>query len=279
MNKEKKFDLMLDSGAFSAWTQKKEIDIDEYIAFIQRWKDYIKYYINLDSIPKDPMKNPTKQEAEEAAQKSWDNLKYMESKGLTPLPVYHRGEDLQWLQKMINEGYTYICVAPHAPSVEDKILFLDIVFDFICDEEGYPRINLHALGTTSVHILFRYPWFSSDSTTWSRAGRYGDIFIPQLGEDGNFIYNKSPMIVGVCKEERNMKRHINHLYCLPKQVRQKMEKYINDKGYSLEELSSNWVKRDELNLVYWMDVEKYAKIEKFDRTLMMKGIFDKESWE
>ena len=35
MNENKKIELFLDSGAFSAWTQKVEINIQDYIEFIK----------------------------------------------------------------------------------------------------------------------------------------------------------------------------------------------------------------------------------------------------
>ena len=47
MNRIKWF---LDSGAFSAFTQGAEIDIQEYIEFIKEHKDYLEAYANLDVI-------------------------------------------------------------------------------------------------------------------------------------------------------------------------------------------------------------------------------------
>ena len=48
--KNNKVELFLDSGAFSAFTQKVTIDIQEYIAFIKEHEDIIDVYANLDVI-------------------------------------------------------------------------------------------------------------------------------------------------------------------------------------------------------------------------------------
>ena len=74
-------EIFLDSGAFTAHSQGKKIDIDKYIEFINRNKNFIKLYANLDVIGnwKETIKNQ----------------KYMEKKGLNPIPTFHMGENIK----------------------------------------------------------------------------------------------------------------------------------------------------------------------------------------
>ena len=52
-------DVFLDSGAFTAWSQNKPIDIQKYITYIKQYKDKFRVYANLDVIgnPEETLKN------------------------------------------------------------------------------------------------------------------------------------------------------------------------------------------------------------------------------
>ena len=51
--------LFIDSGAFSAWTRGKQIDVDEYINWINERADFIDLYGQIDVIPGDRVKGHT----------------------------------------------------------------------------------------------------------------------------------------------------------------------------------------------------------------------------
>ena len=78
--------ILLDSGAFSAWRLGKPINIDEYCDFVAANECWISRCFNLDVI------NPAA--PEEAANASFANLLRMRKQGLNPIPVFHVGEDL-----------------------------------------------------------------------------------------------------------------------------------------------------------------------------------------
>jgi hypothetical protein len=124
--------IMVDSGAFSAWTKDKEINLDEYISFIKRFEDDISYYINLDVIPGDPGRKPTAKEIDFSANKGWENYQKMLEEGLNPIPVFHFGEDIKWLRRIIDSGVNYVglggIVGRPRPLVKK---WLDKVFDMM----------------------------------------------------------------------------------------------------------------------------------------------------
>ena len=99
--------LLLDSGAFSAWRQGVRPDLDDYIAFILSNREYLGSYVNMDVIPGSWGCSP-----EESAQQSWAHLKYMEEHGLHPDPVFHQGEPIYCLERLIDAGYTRIGISP-----------------------------------------------------------------------------------------------------------------------------------------------------------------------
>jgi len=143
--------IFLDSGGFSAWKSNVEINIDEYIQHIKN--NYIGKYINLDVV-----NNP---------EKSYENLKYMESNGLQPIPVFHLGSDLKYLQQLVDEEYYYICLGGTVgKSRKERIKFFDECFS------KFPNTYFHGLGMTDPKLMNKYPWFSVDSTTWLSGRKY-----------------------------------------------------------------------------------------------------------
>src|SRR5690606_11430218 len=102
--------IMLDSGAFSAWTRGEILKLDDYITFIKRYEGRLNSYINLDVIPGTRGTVPTVKEVEYAAAASLDNYKSMVAAGLRPIPVFHYGENLRWLDRLLEAGADYICL-------------------------------------------------------------------------------------------------------------------------------------------------------------------------
>lgn len=214
--KNEPISLFIDSGAFSAFTQKISIDITEYIKFLKDNQHVIDIYANLDVIGD--------------AEATYQNQLIMEKAGLTPIPTFHMNEDFKYLELYINK-YNYIALGGMAKVNRSNktILYkwLDKCFSLICDEQGYPKVKVHGFAATSISIMVRYPWYSVDSTSWILASRYGIIYIPKENILSNVykigISNQSPM-----KEIKG--RHFSNL---SPQLRDKILSKIEEKGYQV----------------------------------------------
>lgn len=162
----------LDSEEFIAYR-------DAYIEYVRKVGKYMAGYINMDIINN--------------AEESYKSLKYMEKKGVKPLPVFHLGGDINWLKRYIKEGYEYICIGGIVPNrfATVKPILDKIWSDILTDSNGMPKIKVHGLAVTSFHLLKRYPWYSTDSASWRKAGAYGKIFIPRRKGNG-WDFNKTP---------------------------------------------------------------------------------------
>ena len=77
--------MMLDSGAYSAFTRGKEIDIDQYADYCKTNGHMFECCVTLDVIGD--------------GKRSYENWLYLRKKGLPVLPVYHIGTDEKWLVK------------------------------------------------------------------------------------------------------------------------------------------------------------------------------------
>ena len=212
-----KVDLFLDSGAFSAWTQGIEINIQDYINFIKEHKDYINVYANLDVIG-DP-------------EATWKNQLIMEEAGLDPLPVFHKNEPVKYLLKYL-ENYDYIALGGMV-GAPDLLPWLDTMFsNYLTNPDGMPKVKVHGFGLTSLRLLLRYPWWSVDSTSWVVTGRLGSIYIPRY-RSGRWIYDENSWKVAVSSRSPNLKEAGKHIDTFSPRQKQIFLDYIHDKGYKL----------------------------------------------
>lgn len=159
--------LIMDSGAFTAWKLGKPIALQDYCNFLDQNKDWITDYINLDEIiPSDP---------EEAARRSMRNLEWMMERGYKPMPVFHAREDISWLKRMVDMGCPCICLAGLSlPSQSARREWYNLCWNHLVNTAGRPIVKVHALGEGREAPLLEFPWFSADSTSWAYASqRYG----------------------------------------------------------------------------------------------------------
>lgn len=162
--------LFLDSGAFSAWTQKTKIDIYVYIDFIKKHETCFSVYAALDHI--------------ESEKKSITNYQRMKKAGLSPLPTYHIGEDLSTLKFYIDHT-SYIALGGIAKVHKNfRIPWLDSIFEKYPDPE---KIGFHGFGIQDEILIKRYPWKSVDASSCHMQARYGGIYVPGIKGRGRWV--------------------------------------------------------------------------------------------
>ena len=149
-------DIMVDSGAFSAFTLGSVIELDEYAEWVRYWGKYFTVYANLDVIG-DP--RATK-----------DNQMALEAKGLAPLPIFHAGEPWEYLDGYL-EAYPYIMLGGMVPYAKEKNRLMPWLIKCFKKAEG--KAVYHGLGLTSWYSLTSLPWYSVDSSSWASGFRYG----------------------------------------------------------------------------------------------------------
>jgi hypothetical protein len=184
-------DLMIDSGAFSAFMKGEKVNLADDIAFLKANSQWIRTYVSLDVIPGSPEHPPTDRERELAAIRSHANQQEMKAHGLTPLPVFHQGEAIYWLERMLRDGERYICISPREQSRRtEQRRWMDKAFAVL---KG-TGVKTHGLGVTRPDFMQRYPWTSVDSSTWSKSAGYGRILVPKGNGWGGFDYGTDPFV-------------------------------------------------------------------------------------
>lgn len=291
MNLKNKVNLFLDSGAFSALTQGIEINIYQYIDFIKKHLDVLEVYATLDFIPKKDT-GPSKKMS---AEKTLENQRIMEEAGLSPLPCFHVGEPLEYLEYYI-KNYDYITLGGMVGKQKGTLIpWLDLVFEkFICDKNGMPKVKVHGFGLTSLSLMLRYPWYSVDSTSWVMTSRMGSIYVPRY-RNGKWIYDENSWSVAVSSRSPRKAETGKHIDTFSPKHRDIILDYIHSKGYKLgksrfeyypqshelgkkerwaekkpknknalrlleiieeDGISNHYQLRDEMNIIYFQDLEK-----------------------
>lgn len=161
----------VDSGAFSATNRKLEINVDEYIEWLNQHHDNFIMYCCWDSIPVGDL------DPEECARKTWENYLYMKDKLDEPRKLvycYHYGEDIKWLKQALENGVKLIALGGLAKRGKNqRKVFLEEVEKVVKD---YDDLIIHAFGMTSFEILERFEFITSaDSSTWLYPAKYSEI--------------------------------------------------------------------------------------------------------
>jgi len=246
--------LFIDSGAFSAWTQGKPIDVDKYIDWINERSDFIELYGQVDTIPASITQTGTRDVYDEAARKTWENYLYMRPKMKNPdglLYTYHVGEPIKYLKQALEwtdengKHIPYIAlggsVGKPAP-VRRK--FFDTCFKAI-RESSNPDVKVHAFGMTDLELLESYPITSADSTSWIMVGAMGNI----MTDYG---------VIGISKNQSGDKKHYSNL---PKEAWDKITEAVNKFGFTIDDLSESRKNRIMYNAMYMID-----RVSKLDNT-------------
>lgn len=241
--------IFVDSGAFSAFTRRQVVDLDDYVNFVNSYKGMFEVIVQLDKIPSEPGKKRTLEQIEESAELSWENFLYMVTvvhDWRKVVPVFHNGEKFTHLQRMLEHRFEdgtpidYIGISPgHFLSVKDKQHWIEQCFRVI-KASSNPNVKVHAFGMTSLNVLEQYPFHSADSTSWLMTSATGQIMTPW----GN---------VSMSDKRTDMPDHFDHM---PKEIKDQIEEFVNKYGHTTEECRTDYKARGMINLQYLTDWAK-----------------------
>ena len=192
----------LDSGSFTMWTKARDYaqqhncgewefyDTEEFWTYMANYVEFVKEYslgidlcANIDVLPF-KLKRGTPPSGMDSYSLSYRNLKWLEKQGLNPVPVVHYGEPSltinKWLRVYVEEGYQLIALGGLVGSITKDACdeWIDSCFKFVT-VDGHPQVDFHGFGITSHRHFLRYPWYSVDSTSWTKKGGFGSVIVPR----------------------------------------------------------------------------------------------------
>lgn len=171
--------LKLDSGAYTAWTKGKQVDVDAFAEWVHRIKSEIPEIdvtaVNLDVIPGTFGVDSTAREREASMRDSMKNADRLRSLGVDPIEVFHQDEPMEYLDELLARRAPggIVAISPRNDvKTKWKKAWMDVVYARLLTD--WPQVpKTHILGTTTGHVVQRYPAYSADSAQWTYFNIYG----------------------------------------------------------------------------------------------------------
>lgn len=257
---EERGPLLVDSGAFSVAHSNIKIDIDQYIDYINNHPT-IENFIELDVIPYPVLNQET---AKYTAEKSWENYLYMIERvddWEKILPVFHFGEDLKYLERILAFEYKgkkvpFMCIGGrHGVSTNKQEKYFNTIYRKVHNSPN-PDIKIHVLGMTVFSTLEKFPFYSADSTTYLQNAIYGKVFL-------------SGTAINISKGN---KKQDNFEY-YPEHAKAAVIKEIEDKGYTLEQLQDDYMSRLRFNIDFVLEFSHGYEYSGYDCFKKSRGLF------
>ncbi len=233
-------DLFLDSGAFTAFTKNKEIALDGYAEYIKAIPGMWTACSSLDVIGS----------GDEAAEASYQNFRALIELGVDVKPVWHVREPDRHLARLVNEKWPYIFIGGMVPeSVPWLMQRLDGVWSTIlATKDGRAKCKTHGFGLTDSKLMFRYPWFSVDSTSWLMKGVYGLVlFRLPSGRLQSVVFSEDST------EARKFKGW--HYFNLTAAEKRQVEGWLEPYGVTPQQLATHYSFRDAVNAATYQNLE------------------------
>ena len=157
--------FLLDSGAFTFMNNSKSVDfdlyLDKYIDFII--EKNIKYFFELDI------------DSIVGYKKVLQLRERLERKtGRKCIPVWHKSRGLEEYKKICKE-YDYIAIGGIVTNEIKRNEYK--YFDQLLTIARKNKCKVHGLGFTNMKMLYKYPFYSVDSSSWVNGARFGQFHL------------------------------------------------------------------------------------------------------
>lgn len=230
------YPTFVDSGAFSAYSRGIDIDVDEYIAWLNEWHPNLERYCCFDTIPTNDITPDI------SAPKTWENYLYMRDRLVDPSKLvycFHYGEDISYLIQALESGIDYVALGGVARKGRKQRyeFFTKLIPIF----EMYPNVHVHAFGMTALDVLNDFPYIdSSDSSSWLYPPKFLRIDTDNFGT----------VFFGTDKtKEINAKESVDNLSPLEMRI---LEQELDARGFTVDDMYQN-KHRSDWNILYWVD--------------------------
>ena len=169
-------EVMCDSGAYQLQTGTAEVYIKSYALWLNLLlpkHPEVVGYMNLDILG-DPVA-------------TLENQFYLESEGLHPIPAWHSGEEMSFLD-LYCEHYEWVAIGG---LVSGMVRGQNLVKLSNLITQRYPNTKFHffGIGISGVKAYLQVRPYSCDFSTWSTTARFGNVIVP----DKKQIIREAPL--------------------------------------------------------------------------------------
>jgi hypothetical protein len=227
--------IFLDSGAFSAFTLGVELSVDEYCNYIKKNEDIIR--------KEDGILMASVLDGIGDALKTYRNQLEMEARGVKPLPCFHFGEDMRYLDYYV-ENYEYITLGGMVGATTEQLsLWLSKVWESkLIDGAGRAKLKVHGFGITSVPLMEDFDWYSCDSSSWIQSAAFGTVIMPGASR------SKPAWPIAVSTKSPSKHDYGQHITTLSDIEIEHLDTILGRSGFNKERLGEVYESRAAYNL-------------------------------
>jgi hypothetical protein len=232
-------EVLIDSGAYSAYRQKQVIPHDEFLT----WHSKVPRNPRLMAAALDDLQDPRR-----------SSQNFLQSREYGLFPTYHQGEPLEGLLEYLKislvvglGGLVRDCKVKARPEQNDEHPWLEECF------LQAPGERFHLFGVSDIRTVRRFPTASSaDSSTAGMAAVFGCIMYPPRNPlTGKIDPNKNLIRIGM-----SAKSNYNRLQDLKPGVRAVVLSYLEAEGFLASKLETKAYERQVFNI---LQMEKQLK--------------------
>lgn len=157
-------DVVIDSGAFTAYNSGKAIDLDRYIDWLRGHRKAIRFGFALDVIGDHA-----------ASARNYDRMREALGTAVQVVPTWHIGSPWPELERLCREA-DYVSIGGAVPFFRQQTMLMRhlIRAHKVAREHG---TSLHGLGLTGQDVMNRLPWASVDSSSWTMPRRMPLVYL------------------------------------------------------------------------------------------------------
>jgi hypothetical protein len=206
------------------------VDYSAYVeSMTKKYKRRFDFYVNVDYRQHCPA--------------IYEVLQRLYKLGCRAVPVYHGDASLDWVRRYIDDGHKLIGVGrcQATGSGTRKQRYFDTLFNLLIKHD----IAAHGFMLTDTD-MFRYPWYSVDSTSWLKAASFGSIY--DYAVAGNLPVLRAVYVSDVGR--KNAQPFKTYSPTQRKELRQKVEA----RGADLEKLQSSLAARGLYNAKLFLEI-------------------------
>lgn len=231
--------FMWDCGAVSVRNKKIKITLED---FVQSVREIPPSVVPITIVGLDVIGDPI------TSQKNYLRLKYDFGFGNGFLPTFHYGEDMSYLETIVEEGFDYIGLggvgAGDRLSQEPLRDWIRNVMFVNGDNRTlrYPHVKWHGFAQTSKITMAMFPYYSVDSAAWVKNSMLGKILTPF----GDWRASDDPR-TGI---------DVQHIERAGEKTLQKLEEWFATLGFTLDQVVKGRFEKHIVNCNYFLDLEK-----------------------
>ena len=164
--------MILDSGAFSAWSLGRTIDLDAYRAHAVRSTERLPglHVVNLDVIPGEKGRSSTAAEREQGMARSLEHADSLRAAGLKVMEVFHQDEPVEFLWHLCERRKPgeLLGISPrNDQTTAARCRWLTSLLGTMVARFGRDGLPpCHGLAATAPSFMQTFPFFSVDSAAW-----------------------------------------------------------------------------------------------------------------